>query len=391
MNTPIGVAVIGAGMAGRAHAHGYSAAASVFGTDLPPVRLVSVADINAEFARQTARRFGYERADDAWQAIVDADDIDAVSVVVANPLHREIVEALTAAGKHVLCEKPLAPTTADAQAMAAAAERTGALGRVGFTFRRSPAIAAIKEHLDSGRLGEVLHFSGQYWTDYGCDSEAPISWRYRGEPGSGALADVGSHLVDVGEFLCGSTRTVSGTTMATHVTQRPVPLAAVVGHAKAAVSEEREPVGNDDVASFTTGYANGATGTLSVSRLAHGHPNTLKFEVFCERGAMHFDLRRPAEFGIVDSAPSSSVNGYRQVLVGPEHPYIAGGLPMDFPSVGFGVNDTFVFQTRAFLDEIAGHDGLPTCASFSEGVHNLQVLDAAVESAAKGGTHIGVA
>ncbi len=113
----VGVAVIGAGMAGRAHAHGYRAAAGVFGTDLPPVRLVAVADAYEPFATDTARRYGYERAETSWKAIADAPDIDAVSVVVANRLHREIVEGLLDAGKHVLCEKPLAPSVTDGEAM----------------------------------------------------------------------------------------------------------------------------------------------------------------------------------------------------------------------------------------------------------------------------------
>ncbi|MEU6129866.1 Gfo/Idh/MocA family oxidoreductase [Saccharopolyspora sp. NPDC047091] len=386
----IGVAVIGAGMAGRAHAAGYRSATTIAGASRagagPRVRLVTIADLNPEFARGTANRFGYARADESWQAVAEADDVHAVSVVVANPLHREIVEALTAAGKHVLCEKPLAPTVADAEAMADAADRAGVLGRTGFTFRRSPAIAAVRELVESGRLGEVLHFSGRYWTDYGCDSDAPISWRYRGGPGSGALADIGSHLSDVAEFLCGPAVSVAGGTLRTWTADRPVPLGAVVGHAKAAVGADREPVGNEDYAAFTAEHASGASSSLAVSRVARGHPNSLRFEVFGTKGAATFDLRRPAEFGLMDSA---SGEGYRQVLLGPEHPYITGGLPMDFPSVGLGVNDAFVFQARAFLDEIAGvDDGLPACPDFAHGAHNLRVLRAATTSAADGGAAV---
>src|SRR4029453_3257304 len=113
MTNALGVAVIGAGMAGGAHAHGYRSAGTVFSAGLPPVRLVSIADINEELAWDTARRYGFERADSSWQAIVKAEDIDVVSVVVANHLHREVVTELVAAGKHVLCEKPLAPTSED--------------------------------------------------------------------------------------------------------------------------------------------------------------------------------------------------------------------------------------------------------------------------------------
>ena len=390
MTSSIGVAVIGAGMAGRAHANGYRAASTVFGTDLPDVRLVAIADINQEFARDAAARFGFERTEERWEALVDAPDVDAVSVVVANDLHREIVEALLAAGKHVLCEKPLAPTSADAQAMVDAAGRSDGVAAVGFTFRRSPAINAIREQVGERHLGAVRHFNGHYWCDYGANPDAPISWRYRGAPGSGALADIGSHLVDLAEFLCGPITSVQGAVLATLVADRPVPVGVAVGHAMTQVSDEREPVGNDDIATFTATFASGAVGTFSVSRIAFGHANALGFEVFCEHGAAAFDLERAAEFSIADHTSPAEINGYRQVLVGPAHPYMTRGLPMDFPSVGHGQNDFFTYQARAFLNEIAGTNDLPPPATMAEGLHNLRVLDAVVASAGAGGAAVPV-
>src|SRR4029450_13220049 len=137
-------------MAGRAHANGYRNASTVFDSDLPPARLVAIADVHEPFAVDTVKRYGFERAETSWEAVVDAPDIDAVSVVVANHLHREVVEALLAAGKHVLCEKPLAPSGKDAEAMVDAAAATDRVAAVGFTFRRSPAIG---ESHQQGRDG----------------------------------------------------------------------------------------------------------------------------------------------------------------------------------------------------------------------------------------------
>ncbi len=383
----IGVAVIGAGMAGRAHASGYRSAPAVFGTDLPDVRLVAIADTYRPFAVDTARRYGYERAETSWEAIAEAPDIDAVSVVVANSLHREIVSALLDAGKHVLCEKPLAPSVLDGQAMVDAAGKSDRIAAVGFTFRRSPAISAIRQQITEGSLGPAVHFNGHYWCDYGFSPDAPMSWRYRGAPGSGALADIGTHLVDVGEFLCGPVQSVRGTVLTTVIGDRPVPLGAAVGHAAGVpVSDVRERVENEDIATFTATFASGATGTFSVSRIAYGLANALGFEVFCRDGAAAFDLARVSEFTIADAAAAGPVNGYRQVLLGPDHPYISRGLPMDFPSVGHGQNDFFTFQARAFLDEIAGLGQLPRCPSLAEGLHNLRVLDAIV-AAARGDGH----
>ncbi len=282
----LGVAVIGAGMVGRAHAAGYRSATQLYDLDLPEVRLVAVADAYEPFAIDAAKRFGYERAVTSWQDIVDADDVDVVSVAIANELHRPVVEALLAAGKHVLCEKPLAPSVEDAAAMVAAAEAADTQSGVGFSFRRTPGINAIREQVEAGAIGELRHFNGHYWCDYALNPDAPISWRYKGGPGSGALADIGSHMIDLGEYVCGPITSVSGGTFQTFTTSRPVPVGAVVGHAAGgAVSDERDTVDNEDIATFTATFANGAVGTFSISRVAHGLPNGLGFEVFGADGA----------------------------------------------------------------------------------------------------------
>jgi predicted dehydrogenase len=381
----IGVAVIGAGMVGRAHANAYRNCSTVVGTDRPAPRLVAIADVHEPFAADAARRFGFERTETDWRAVVDAPDVQAVSVAVANDLHREITEAALAAGKHVLCEKPLAPGVADARAMVdAAAAAPGQVNAVGFTFRRSPAINAIKEQVDNGRLGPVRHFVGNYWCDYGFDPGRPMSWRYRGAPGSGVLADIGSHLADLAEFFCGPTVGVQGTTMATLITERAEPLGMAMGHAGGvALSDRRVPVENEDVCTFTASYANGAVGTIALSRVAFGHANSLRIDLFCENGTASFDLTRPAEFGIIDGAPDEPVNGSRTVFIGPWHPYLARGLPMDFPTVGHGQNDFFVFQARAFIDQIAGATDLPPCPDMAHGLHNLEVLQAVVAATDK--------
>lgn len=390
MDDPIRVAVIGAGLAGQAHAAAYRSAATLYEHHSPAVQLVAIGDVNIPLARSVASRYGYDRAVDSWQAIAEASDIDAVSVVVHNSLHREIVEGLLSAGKHVLCEKPLAPSSEDAASMLAAATAADRIARVGFSYRRSPAISAIFEEIARGRLGRPLHFSGHYWGDYGADPEAPMGWRYRGSAGSGVLADLASHLVDIGEQLCGRTVAVSGAQLTTFVTRRPLPLEAGIGHDRGAVSGETEQVENEDYVGFSAEFDSGAVGSLTSSRLAIGHPNTLSFEVFGERGTASYDQRRPGEFQLIDGPPDEPNPGFRRVLVGPEHPYLERGLPMSFPGVGVGTNENFVFQARAFLEEIAGAPRLPTCATFADGRHNLETLEAVVESHAHGGRRVAI-
>src|SRR6478672_698245 len=386
----IGVAVIGGGMAGRAHAAGYRMASTLFGTDRPDVRLVAIADTNEAVADDTAKRYGYERAEYSWQAIAESPDIDAVSVVVANQLHREIVEGLRAAGKHVLCEKPLAGSIADAESMVAAAADADTIATVGYTYRRSPAIQAIRDELATGRLGEIIHFNGHYWCDYGLDPASPITWRHRGGPGTGALADVGSHLLDMAEFVCGPIVEVSGASFATIVTERPVPVGVTYGHTKGAVSDKLAPVENEDVATFTARFENGAVGTFSASRVAHNLPDGLGFELFASKGSAAWDLHRAGEFQISADDVRSDIGGARRVLIGPDHPYIRGGLPMDAGGVGHGVADLFNYQTRAFLDQIAGIGDLGPLPGFEAGLHGLQVVAAITESANSGGAAVKV-
>ncbi|WP_272943144.1 Gfo/Idh/MocA family protein [Microbacterium yannicii] len=379
----IGVAVIGAGMAGKAHAAAYRNAPSLYESILPEVRLVSIADAYAPAGEAAAARFGYTRSDTSWQAIAAADDIDVVSVVVANHLHREIVEGLLDAGKHVLCEKPLSDTLEDARAMAAAAERASTIARIGLTFRRAPGIAYIRELVDSGRLGKVLHVSIRYWTDYAADPGTAISWRFKGASGSGALADVGSHASYLAEFLAGDAVEVGGGRFSTAISQRPKPLGAVSGHGHSAVSDEYDTVENDDYAAFSLRFAGGAAGTIEVSRVAAGHPNDLQIEVFGELGGAKFDQSRPSEIELYLAEDSAAERGYRRVLLGSPHPYIAGGMPIDVSGVGFGQNEGFLFQARAFLEEVAGLDesvSLPRNADFGEGVHNMELLAAVAES-----------
>ncbi len=388
---PLSVAVIGAGMAGRSHAAGYRQANTVFGEGLPPVRLAAIADANTELAEDAARRYGYEKAVSSWEEIVDDPSIDAVSIVVGNTLHRPIAEALIRSGKHVLCEKPLAGSLADAEAMVAAEKAADVVTAVGYTFRRSPAITAIRDHVQGGELGEMALFNGRYWADYACDPQGPLSWRFQGGPGSGALGDVGAHAIDVAEYVCGPITSVSGGALSTRTPKRPLPLGAVVGHNSAPVGDEMGEVENEDTAVFSARFHSGLTGSFSVSRAAFGMPNGLAFDACGLSGRASFDQHRPAEYVFDDTQPEARTRGPRQVIAGPQLPYFAGGYPMEAPGVGGGNAEMFVYQCRAFLDQVAGvADPLPACASFADALRTMHVIQAVVESSKNDGTAVDV-
>lgn len=387
----LSVAVIGAGMAGTTHANAWRQVGTVFELGLPKVRLAAIADAYEPFAVDAAERYGYEKAVTDWRTIADDPSIDIVSIVVGNALHREIAEAMIKAGKHVLCEKPLADTLESAKAMAEAEKSAGVVTAVGFTYRRNAAVAELAKLVATGHLGEINHFDGRYWCDYGADPNTPMAWRYKGPMGSGALGDVGSHLIDTAETICGPLVSVSGAAMMTSIKQRPVAAGHVTrGTALDTANAVYEDVENDDVATFTATFANGAVGTFSCSRVAWGLPNSLMVDVLGSKGRASWDLSRCGEIKIDDIRSPAGLGGARRVLVNPDFPYFARGSSMAFGGVGLTQIEQFTYQAYAFLQQVAGvTDGaLPPCASFADGYREMLIADAIARSAAAGGAPI---
>ncbi|VEG27477.1 Gfo/Idh/MocA family protein [Actinomyces howellii] len=395
MSTSLNVAVIGAGMAGTTHANAWRQVGTVFDLGLPRVHLSTIADAHLPLAQDAAERYGYDRAVDDWRAVAEDPEIDIVSIVVGNALHRQIAEALIEAGKHVLCEKPLADTLDNARAMAQAEARAGVVTSVGFTYRRNAALAKIAQLVSDGHLGEVHHIDGRYWCDYGADPSTPMAWRYKGPMGSGALGDVGSHLIDCAELVAGPIVSVSGAVMTTAITERPV-VAGHVGRGTTAESAPgrdlvREPVENDDIATFTARFASGAVGTFSVSRVAWNMPNDLILNVMGSRGRASWDLARTGEIKVDDIHSPAGLGGARTVLVNPEFPYFARGSSMAFGGVGLTQIEQFTYQAYAFLQQVAGvTDGFPPCATFADGYREMLIMDAIARSAAAGGAAVDV-
>jgi predicted dehydrogenase len=387
----VSVAVIGAGMAGRSHAAGYRQANTVFGRGLPPIRLATIADANKELAEDAADRYGFDNAVSSWEEVAEDPSIDAVSIVVGNALHRPIAEALVAAGKHVLCEKPLAGSMEDARAMVALEKDADIVTAVGYTYRRNPAIAAIRDHVRNDELGTLSLFNGRYWCDYASDPRGPFSWRFKGELGTGVLGDIGAHVIDIAEYVCGPIESVSGGALSIQVPKRPLPLGAVVGHDAVPVSDELGEVENEDTAVFSARFRSGLTASFSVSRTAFGMPNGLGFDVYGLSGRASFDFHRPAEYLFDDVQPRTGTRGVRQVIVGPQMPYFRGGYPMQAPGVGGGNAEMFTYQCRAFLDQITGAaDPLPANASFADGLRTMEIIQAVVQSSQTGGGSVPV-
>jgi predicted dehydrogenase len=380
------VAIVGAGMIGRAHARAFRTLGATFQPAPARVELTVVADSDAALAREIQVRWEIGRVVPSWREVVDADDVDIACVGLPNHEHRAAAEALLAAGKHVLCEKPLALTVSDAQAMFSAARRAGVVHGVGFNLRWAPAVAAIRGAVGRGVIGEPRQFSARYFTDYAASPEVPFTWRYaRSLAGSGALGDVGSHVIDLGRFLVGDIVSVGGANLATFIGQRPVPAGHVTGHSRGATTGETRSVDTDDAGAFTCEFVSGALGDFRFSRVATGHRNSPAFDLIGSRGAISFDMERAAEFSVFEAHDEDEVlNGFRRVVLGPRHPYFADVVAFPVAGVGYGYSETYATQAYEFVRAVA--EQRPFTPSFEDGLAIVQICAAVQESAMHGRT-----
>jgi predicted dehydrogenase len=381
------VAMVGHGFMGAAHSQAWRVAPRFFPLDREPEMTVVVGR-DPERTEAARARFGWQRAETDWRRVVEDPDIDVVDVCSPGSSHVEVAIAALEAGKHVLCEKPLANTVAEAEAMVAAAESAaerGVRSMVGFSYRRVPALAFARQLVQAGRIGEVRQARALYLQDWLTDADGPMTWRLDAAlAGSGSLGDIGAHAVDLVEHITGATLgTVSGT-LETFVHERPL-LADGVGLSGTA-SDERGQVTVDDAAWFlgrlTGGAARpgGTVASFEATRYATGRKNGLTIEISGSEGAIAFDLEAMNELRVYDATAPAGEQGFRRVLVTePEHPYMAHWWPTGHT---IGYEHTFVHEVVDFVTAIT--TGQQPDPSFAVGLHVQDVLDAVQRSAADG-------
>jgi predicted dehydrogenase len=315
--------------------------------------------------------------------VVERDDVQLVDICTPGSSHAEIATAALAAGKHVLCEKPLANTVAEARSMAAAAREArvaGVRSMVGFNYRRVPAVAFARQLVAAGRIGTVRQVRAQYLQDWIVDPEFPLVWRLRAdEAGSGALGDIGAHIVDLTQFVTGQRLTGVNALLETFVRRRPLPSAS--SGLSASGGSEVGDVTVDDAALFFGRLDGGGIATYEATRFATGRKNAIRVEVNGSTGSLAFDLERLNELEYLDGTEDAELQGFRRVVVTePGHPYLSGWYP---PGHMLGWGDTFVHEVKDLVDAVAaGQDPLP---SFDDGLQVQLVLDAVQRSAADRG------
>ncbi len=374
-----GIAIIGAGMIGAAHASGYRAHLPRFASRLD-LQLSTVCDARGEAARKLAATYGFAGIATDWREVMADKGIKIVSVALPNYLHAEVVSAALLAGKHVLCEKPLALSAAAASTLCEQARHSGVSAGTVFNYRRVPAIAEIGALVKAGEIGDPIHLLVQYECEYAANPELPHSWRYvRDLAGGGALADIGTHAIDTARFVCGEIAEVLGATATTVIANRYLPMAATFGHDHVALSNEQRPVDTDDVTSALLRFANGCQGMFSASRVAIGSGSTLSFTLSATRGTVRYNSVASGEYQIA-RAGGSNPGTFATVANRPASPYASDYLPVPYDGVAVGYAETFGFMIAEFLDSIAS--GTPfSNGSLEDGLRAAEVLEAIQRSA----------
>ncbi|GAB4107400.1 Gfo/Idh/MocA family oxidoreductase [Micromonospora taraxaci] len=378
------VGMVGYAFMGAAHSQAWRTVNRVF--DLPArARMALICGRDTGKVADAADRLGWEAYTTDWRDLINRDDIDVIDVCTPGDSHAEIALAALAAGKHVLCEKPLANTVEEARAMTAAAEVARAAGvrsMCGFNYRRVPAVTMMRQLVADGRLGVIRHVRATYLQDWIVDPQFPLVWRLQKDrAGSGALGDIGAHIIDLTQFVTGQRISGVSAVTETFVKERPLPaessgLAATVDGGTAPTG----PVTVDDAAVFVARLDGGALATYEASRFATGRKNALRVEINGSLGSVVFDLERLNELEFYDATRPTAEQGFSRILVTEgEHPYMSAWWP---PGHIIGYEHSFTHEMRDFIEAVA--TGVDPTPSFADALQVQLVLDAVARSAELG-------
>jgi len=375
----IGVGLVGYKFMGKAHSNAYRQVAHFFDVD-PVPRMVAVCGRDEEGVAQAAKQLGWEGYETDYRRLIARDDVGLVDVSTPGNTHFEIVMAALEAGKHVLCEKPLANTLAEARQMAEAAKQAGVINTVNFNYRRAPAVQLAHRLIESGRIGTIRHWRAVYLQDWIVDPDFPLVWRLQKElAGSGALGDLGAHIVDLAHFLVGPISQVAGATE-TFIKDRPT-LAASDSSLGATAGQERGLVTVDDAAVFLARFESGALGTFEATRFATGRKNYNSFEINGSEGSLVFNLERMNELQVYFASDDADTLGFRTINVTEAaHPYAGAWWPSGHI---LGYEHTFVHAIKDLMDGIKS--GVSPAPTFEDGLRCQAVLDAVEQSSESGG------
>lgn len=376
----LNIGMIGAGFMGKAHSMSFAAMPMFFWpAPAMPVRKM-VADVTEEAAAEAAHRLGFEQYTSDWRQVVDNPEIDIIDIVTPNSSHAEIAIAAAKAGKHIICEKPLARDAEESRRMLEAVEAAGVKHLVAFNYRRTPAVALAKKYIEEGSIGRILNFRGTYLQDWSADPNSPLSWRFQKSlAGSGALGDIGTHVIDFARYLVGEISEVMAETR-TWIPERPVQTSGIdkLGTVKGSSNAEKRPVDVDDEFISLLRFENGAVGSIEATRNGWGRNNFLTFEIHGTLGSLYFNYENRDELQVCFADDPADRRGYRTIYTGPAHPY--GEHLWPIPALGIGYGETKIIETHDFLKSIV--EDTEVSPNFRDGYRIARISDAILESAA---------
>lgn len=377
---PLNIGMIGYKFMGRAHSNAWKKAPLFFDIPYRPV-LKAVCGRHEAPLREFSRRWGWEEIETDWLTLVRRDDIDVIDIAVPQHLHHEIVMEAARNGKHIFCEKPMAMSSAEAEAMLRACEANQVHHYLNHNYRRVPALQLAKKLIAGGKLGKIYHWRCAYQQDWIMDPQFPLTWQLQKEKAqAGPQWDLNSHCVDLALFLVGNIKSVSALT-SHFITERPLAEEATSRNLTAqARGDEKGRVTVEDAALMMVRFENGAVGSFEATRFALGRKNRLSFEIYGSRGAIMFDLERLNELGYYSLDEDSGIRGFKSILVtGADHEYIRHWWPEGHI---IGYEHTFVHAAADFLTSL--HKKEPITPNFADGILGLKVLEAGLLSAQNG-------
>ncbi|WP_433302072.1 Gfo/Idh/MocA family protein [Actinoplanes sp. CA-030573] len=378
MSEQLRVGMVGYAFMGAAHSQAWRTVNHFF--DLPlSARMSVVCGRSPDGVAAAAAKLGWESHATDWRSVIERDDVDLIDICTPGDTHAEIALAALAAGKHVLCEKPLANTVAEAREMAAAAteaQTRGVRAMCGFNYRRVPAVALMRQMVADGRLGTLRHVRATYLQDWIVDPSFPLVWRLRKEvAGSGALGDIGAHIIDLTQYVTGQSISSVTALTETFVSSRPLPSAS--SGLSASGSEEFGEVTVDDAALFLARLDGGAIATYEATRFATGRKNGIRVELNGSLGSLVFEFERMNELSFYDATRPEAEQGFARILVTePVHPYMAAWWP---PGHLIGYEHSFTHEMRDLIAAVA--EGTNPAPSFTDALQIQLVLDAVSRSA----------
>ena len=374
----INIGLLGYKFMGKAHSNAYRQVSRFFPGKYTP-RLKVICGRDRAGAEAAAAQFGWEEVETDWRVVVERDDIDVIDISTPGDVHAQQAIAAAQAGKHIICEKPLANTLVDAKEMLRAVERAGVKHMLMHNYRKIPAVAFAKKLIEDGRVGDVYHYHGAYLQDWIMDPDFPLVWRLQKKhAGSGALGDIGSHAADLARYLNGELDSVTGQ-LTTFIKERPLPGSSGAAWG-AKGSRGKGKVTVDDDANFLARFKNGSVGVFESSRFCGGRRNYNTFQIYGSKGSIAFNLERMNELEFYNRTDPQAEQAFKTIMVTESvHPYVGAWWP---PGHIIGYEHTFVHAVHDFLTALE-NDTLPE-PNFRDGVKNQTILDA-VERSAKTG------